>query len=1084
MTWPTPADYMAAVQNPRNCFRGHADLSTGIVVSSSWGLPKAISGNFAVVFEARCNGRRFAVRCFTRTVIDQQQRYELLSRHLAGLWLPTMVDFVYLPEGVRVDGRWYPLVKMAWIEGYPLHQYVERSLTDPQALWQLARQWRGVVAGLRGAYMAHGDLQHGNVLVDGQGKIYLVDYDGMFVPALRGNPPEEIGHRNYQHPQRTSQDYNEKADHLSALVIYLSLLAVAADPQLWADFHTGENLILSEADFKAPGQTSVWDRLKSDVDPGVKRLAKALEDYCYRSVSEVPDLETALADSPTLSTFAERISAKPPALSGELNKEVRGQMQQSLRAARPNLAAFLRKTFSIGRRASGIALVASLVAVAFVPFLPQLANPDALVTIWLAGLGLNALSGLLVEFGQTLSRTPRRSPDEARAHLASAVQEALAGRPEVRRDVAALLERLDLGHLVHETLSDDQADQAWFILTFLAETRDYKQEFQHVIQELNSVGYGVDQVLRMSQSILEHQAGDRTLLQDIAANVAQLRETSVQGRVQEAGAANRHITDYLRQVHAYCNELPYIGLPGRRNQYPLLTRLYVPRRLQPEAMYLSDRMSSEVAARMAFGEVPSVLVQHKHLVVLGEAGMGKSTLLRYTVDLATQGRGSEIGMAERCLPLIVRLGRLVRYSGSMMKRIRGYIADEMGTETPSDFFETWPKMFGADGWLLALDSLDEINDVEERQKVVRWIENLDGPIARVIVTSRPAGYEAAAFRNQEFACYLLMPLAPEQIKEYAFRWLQGIHGGEERSGSVGQSVVSLLRQVEQRQVGDLLRNPLFLAITLIVWESEQKLPPRLVDLFDQFTEVMLEEAERRNLKSALTTAGLGRARAEKIVLRANTLLSRMALAAQRAGTADEAILISEIADALNLRRTTRDELMNIARRCLNVLAAHSGILSRHGPTHKPVYEFIHPLVRQYLAARAWIETHQDDGEALSAEFQPHLLDDYWAEVIALTLAQVSPECVDLLARHLLQANREDPDRQRPVFRLATALDYGAFASAPIRAQVIDRLRQLASERKVEDGRQKATIGQALLALTRLEGEADHQSCEHKFNQNR
>jgi hypothetical protein len=273
------------------------DLKKGRVQTNQLGLPIGISGNFAVVYQLQSGERVFAVRCFIRPVTDQQQRYSALSRHLSGLWLPSLVDFTYLPEGILVRGQWYPVVRMEWVSGRQLHRYVEDNLGQGQILERLAAQWRGVVAGLKGAHMAHGDLQHGNILVNGQG-IRLVDYDGLFIPALRGNPPGEVGHPNYQHPERIQKGYyEENADAFSALVIYLSLLSLRADPGLWT-FHNGENLIFLADDFKNPGRTLLWDRLKKSPDTEVQRLTAELEEFCQKPVSEVPDLETVLQRLP------------------------------------------------------------------------------------------------------------------------------------------------------------------------------------------------------------------------------------------------------------------------------------------------------------------------------------------------------------------------------------------------------------------------------------------------------------------------------------------------------------------------------------------------------------------------------------------------------------------------------------------------------------------------------------------------------------------------------------------------------------------------------------------------------------------
>ena len=304
--WPSPGDYSAAIQNPHNCF-ADPELARGQVHTNQFGLPVGASGNFAVVYQLHSGAQMFAVRCFIRPVTNQQQRYDALSQHLHGIWLPALVDYTYLPQGIRVRGQWYPVVRMAWIAGQQLHQYIEDHLRHSQLLERLAIQWRGVVAGLCGAHMAHGDLQHGNILVDGHDQLHLVDYDGFFIPALHTQPPGERGHPNYQHPERQQHGYYAaNADAFSALVIYLSLLALRTEPGLWS-WHTGENLIFKADDFTQPGRTPVWQRLQGSVDPEVQRLTATLERFCREPVSAVPDLDTVIQG------LSERVSvtAKP-----------------------------------------------------------------------------------------------------------------------------------------------------------------------------------------------------------------------------------------------------------------------------------------------------------------------------------------------------------------------------------------------------------------------------------------------------------------------------------------------------------------------------------------------------------------------------------------------------------------------------------------------------------------------------------------------------------------------------------------------------------------------------------------------------
>ncbi len=134
MDWPTAQHYFESVQNPQLCFRD-PELQTGAVATNALGLPKPITGAFASVYQLKSRtGRPWAVRCFLRNIADQQNRYRAISNHLKSAKLPYTVGFDYLREGIRVDNKWYPILKMEWLNGVALNGYVEQHLSRPREL--------------------------------------------------------------------------------------------------------------------------------------------------------------------------------------------------------------------------------------------------------------------------------------------------------------------------------------------------------------------------------------------------------------------------------------------------------------------------------------------------------------------------------------------------------------------------------------------------------------------------------------------------------------------------------------------------------------------------------------------------------------------------------------------------------------------------------------------------------------------------------------------------------------------------------------------------------------------------------------
>jgi hypothetical protein len=287
--YPTPSDYQEAVQVPGSAFADPA-LQAAEPRTNVLGLPQPITGAFAAVFPMTTEtGRRVAVKCFLTDVPEQQARYEAVASHLDEVDLDALVDFDYQPEGIRVAGTDYPILKMEWVEGTVLNRFVDEHLDAPDTLTRLADAWADLMDTLEAENLAHGDLQHGNVLVQAEDEaLRLVDYDTAYVPALEGWRSAEVGHRNYQHPDRTDADFGPFLDRFPGLAIYTALRACAVRPGLWSKYDNGENLLFRDADFYDPSQSPLFDDLAA-LDPTAD-LAEALRTACYVEPRDVPPL--------------------------------------------------------------------------------------------------------------------------------------------------------------------------------------------------------------------------------------------------------------------------------------------------------------------------------------------------------------------------------------------------------------------------------------------------------------------------------------------------------------------------------------------------------------------------------------------------------------------------------------------------------------------------------------------------------------------------------------------------------------------------------------------------------------------------
>ena len=278
--YPAAGDYYKAVQVPARAFTV-PKLQAAEFVWDSLG-PTLARGSSAVVFQASVAGTAQALRCYIRNDASSRDRYSALDAYLAAYDLsPYVSGTTWLDGAIQVNRATWPVLTMDWIDGRTLNEYVDFLVTSSNAaaLTTLAAKWRALVALMQSSEFTHGDLQHGNVMVDQDGRLRLVDFDGVWIPQLAGqSPPTEFGHPNYQHPLQ--HVWGRWLDTFSALVIYLSLVALGKDPGLWLALYNSKNLLFAKNDFFPPFKTEAWKQLAAMGDPQVDELVRRLQECC------------------------------------------------------------------------------------------------------------------------------------------------------------------------------------------------------------------------------------------------------------------------------------------------------------------------------------------------------------------------------------------------------------------------------------------------------------------------------------------------------------------------------------------------------------------------------------------------------------------------------------------------------------------------------------------------------------------------------------------------------------------------------------------------------------------------------------
>lgn len=252
MQYPLISEYLAAI---RDAHDNLDKLSHLVPVLDKYGEPYRSSGAFSVVFKMKDEqtGKCYALKCFTEEQEGRAEAYRQIAEELEFVDSPYITSVKYLEKEMFVDSNCedeeFPVLLMDWIEGETMETYIAANYTDTHAMAMLCYRFCKMAAWLRSQSFAHGDIKPDNIMVRPDGTLTLVDYDGMFVPAMKGQKSPTIGTKDFSHPLRTIDDFDETIDDFALASIALSLKAISLDPSLLQTYGASDRLLFSAADY-------------------------------------------------------------------------------------------------------------------------------------------------------------------------------------------------------------------------------------------------------------------------------------------------------------------------------------------------------------------------------------------------------------------------------------------------------------------------------------------------------------------------------------------------------------------------------------------------------------------------------------------------------------------------------------------------------------------------------------------------------------------------------------------------------------------------------------------------------------------
>ena len=265
MQYPLISEYVRAIQDASNNLDELAHL---VPVQDDHGEPYRSSGAFAVVFKMKDEqtGKCYALKCFTEEQEGRAEAYRQIADELEFVDSSYITSVKYLDKEIFVDSSCeedeFPVLLMDWIDGETMENYIAENYQDNYAMAMLCYRFCKMAAWLRSQPFAHGDIKPDNIMFSPDGTLTLVDYDSMFVSAMKGQKSPTIGTKDFSHPLRTVDDFDETIDDFALASIALSLKAISLKPSLLDEYGAADRLLFSAENYRDLSKSKVMAALQ------------------------------------------------------------------------------------------------------------------------------------------------------------------------------------------------------------------------------------------------------------------------------------------------------------------------------------------------------------------------------------------------------------------------------------------------------------------------------------------------------------------------------------------------------------------------------------------------------------------------------------------------------------------------------------------------------------------------------------------------------------------------------------------------------------------------------------------------------